>query len=74
MDIVGAALSGLQNAQVAFSRAATRIADPAQATGDLVSLSSGATDLIQARDQFSADIKVLKVADDIEKATISLLA
>jgi hypothetical protein len=75
MDISGAALSGLSNAQAAFQSAAARVADPAKSGAeDAVSLSTNAVALIQSKNQFASDIAVAKVADQLTKATIDLVA
>jgi hypothetical protein len=72
MDILGVALSGLDHAQTAFNNAAARVGDPA-ASGDAVDLSGSAIALLQAKNEFTANIDLVKVADDIARTTISLL-
>ncbi len=74
MDVSGIALSGLNQAQAAFQTAATRIGHPAQSNAeDAVSLSGNAVALLQAKNRFAADINVVKVADELTKATIKLI-
>ena len=74
MDISGAALSGLNQAQAAFQTAAARVADPAKSNAeDAVSLSSNAVALIQSKNQFASAVAVVKVADEVTKATIDLV-
>jgi hypothetical protein len=64
------AASGVIQAQAAFEGAAKRVAGT---TGDSVDLSTDAVGLIQAKDAFEGSIGVLKAADEVEKATLSLL-
>lgn len=72
MDVSGITLNGLERAQTAFESAAAKVGNPASSE-DSVSLSSGAVALIQAKDDFSANIAAAKVADEMTKATIDLI-
>ena len=72
MDVSAIALQGLEQAQSQFDAAARRIA--AQPADDAVSLSEEAVALMSSKNQFTANINVMKVADRIKKTTLSLLA
>jgi flagellar hook protein FlgE len=72
MDISAIALGGLQTAQSNFERAAARLATAD--VSDTVDLSTAAVDLITARNQFEANIKVMHTANETFKKTLDLLA
>jgi hypothetical protein len=78
MDIAAAALSGLQQAQATLNGVATRIAkatDPAgAATGDIVDLSAEAVAMMQARNTAAISVKMMHVADDVQRQVLNLLA
>ena len=80
MDVFGIAVQGLQQAQGQFDRAAQGIAQsglhtgPSQAPADSVSLSDEAVSLMTAKNQYESDLNVAHVADDMQKATLNLLA
>jgi flagellar basal body rod protein FlgF len=65
--------NGLQFAQASFNQAAARISSPDNPV-DTVSLSSNVVDLIQAKNQFEANIQVMHLADEMQKTTLSLIA
>jgi hypothetical protein len=74
MDIAGIALSGLHQAHAAFQGAARRIADPVPTGSEnAASLPGDTVTLIHTKNQFAADLKAIKVADELEKATIDLI-
>jgi flagellar basal body rod protein FlgG len=73
MNVSGAALNGLNQAQATFEDAARRISGAA-GQGDSVSLSADAVTLLQAKSDFEANINVLNVADEMEKSAINLIA
>jgi flagellar hook protein FlgE len=66
-------LGGLNQAQTSIDNTARRIAGAA-GQSDVVDLSTDAVALIQAKNDFGANIKVLKVADEMEESAISILA
>ena len=68
MDITSIALSGLNSSQASFERAAARLSTGA---GDLA---TDTVNLLQAKNDFAANISVVKAADEIAKHTIDLLA
>ncbi|HEY3825351.1 MAG TPA: flagellar basal body rod C-terminal domain-containing protein [Bryobacteraceae bacterium] len=73
MSVSGIALNGLNQAQATLENAAKRISGSA-GRGDSVDLSTDAVDLIQAKSDFEANIRVLKVADEMNKSAIDLVA
>ena len=73
MSISSAALSGLNQAQATFENAAKRIAG-GSVTGDSVDLTSAAVNLLQAKNDFEANLKSLSVADELDKSAIDLVA
>jgi hypothetical protein len=73
MSVSSIALGGLNQAQASLESTAQRISAPA-GQGDSVSLSTDAVSLLQAKNDFAANINVLKVADEIAKSTIDLVA
>jgi hypothetical protein len=75
MDISAIALQGVEGAQSQFDRAASRFSPAASpASGDLTDLSQPAVDLLSAKDNFEANLKLLKVGDEMERTAIDLLA
>jgi flagellar hook protein FlgE len=70
MDVSSVALNGLNQAVLKLNTAAQRISD---GPADTVELSQEAVDLIQAKNEFAANIKALKIADDLAKDTLKLL-
>jgi len=79
IDAMQAALSGMNAAETQLDTAATRIANypfavPPADSGDIVDLSTDMVNLLQARDNFAADVKTAQVADEIQQSTISMLA
>ena len=75
MQAISAALQGLHESSALLNRAASRFArssaGPAQ---DSLSLSDDAEAILQARDGYAANLATLKVADEMEKSTLSLIA
>jgi flagellar hook protein FlgE len=73
MDIAAtAALGGLQQAESRVNAIAGKIA-VSDNNNDSVDLSSQAVALIQAREDFSANIGTLKVVDEMQKSLFDLL-
>lgn len=72
------ALAGLERASAQFENAAARVTAPAATSGDggpdTVDLSTAAVALLNARDNFAANIQMLKIADDMQRTAIELLA
>jgi len=65
------ALDGLLHASAQFDQAASRIARAPVAPADSVDLSAAAVALLQSRNNFEANSKVMQVADEMEKTLIN---
>jgi flagellar hook protein FlgE len=79
MDLSAIALQGLGQAEVQLEAAATALASagtlsPDAASADAVDLSTEILALLSAKNEFSANLTTLKLADEIQKNTINLLA
>ena len=76
MDTMGIALSGMQQAQGAVEQVAGRLAKAAgpPPSGDRLDLSSEMVALIQARNEFQTNARVVKTGDDMQKTLLNLLA
>jgi flagellar hook protein FlgE len=74
VDISSIALSGLQNASQQFDRAAAGIIRSTTAEPDSADLSQAAVDFLAAREQFSAAIRLTRVADQMQKSTLDIVA
>jgi len=77
MQVTYTALGGLQQAEDMVDRSASRIARAPFSLGnpqDEVSLSDEAVSLLAAKTSYEANLGTIKVADDMEKSTLSLLA
>ena len=78
MELSTIALRGLDAALAGFDQAASRIvratapSDPASA--DAVNWSAAVVGLLTARQDFAANLKVLKVAGEMERHTLDILA
>jgi len=75
VDLPSIALSGMNRAQATVEAVATRVArgSVASAPADTVDLSRQAVDLLQARLDFAANAKALKVADQMTRSALDLL-
>jgi len=69
MNISSVALSGLNQSSAKIDSVARRVAAGPE---DTVDLSSEAVALIQAKSDFAANIKLLKVADDLNNLALKL--
>jgi hypothetical protein len=79
MDVSAIALQGLQQAGAQLEQAAATIASfgastPAGANLDVVDLSSAIIALSSAQTQSSLNISTLKVADQMQKSVIDMIA
>ena len=79
MDVSSIALQGLEQAQVQLDNSAKRLASigatsPSGAVVDDVSLSQEAVSMLSSKNEFAMNINVLKIADEMQKSTINLLA
>ena len=72
MEISSIALGGLEQASARFDKAASQLSNAASPqSGDSVDLSTAAVELLTARNQFSANLKTVRVADDMEQALLN---
>ncbi|MBI3474246.1 MAG: hypothetical protein HY010_00810 [Acidobacteria bacterium] len=79
MDLSAIALQGLQQADVQLEKAAARIASAATLSADgsnvdAVDLSAEIVALLSAKNQFSVELATLKVAAQVQKNSIDLIA
>jgi flagellar basal body rod protein FlgG len=74
MDVLGAALGGMREAQTRLEKTAERIAGASAPTPDTVDLSTEMVGLLAARDQFQANARVFQAADDMQKKLLNILA
>ncbi len=72
MDLMSIALGGMQQAQGSFERAAGRIAKAADPSPDALDLSSEMVALLQARNQFHSNARVIQIGDDMQKTLLNL--
>jgi hypothetical protein len=74
-----APLEGLGRAQQQFESSAARIANPSfgaasAPAADQIDLSAAAVAMLQARAAVEANLSVVRTADEMERATLDLLA
>jgi hypothetical protein len=79
MDLSSIALQGLHQADARLESAGSKIASfgassPGGANQDAVDLSAAVVALLSAKNQDSANLAVLKTADEIQKNSIDLMA
>lgn len=78
VDISAIALQGLEQAESQFALAASQLSSagiaPSAGAGDTVDLSEAAVALISAKDDYASNVATMKIADDMVRETISLLA
>jgi flagellar hook protein FlgE len=79
MDISAIALQGLQQANDQLNSAANEIASPGAisptgANSDTVDLSAAVVALLSAKSVYEANLGTVKVADEVQQATINLIA
>ncbi|HTQ55336.1 MAG TPA: flagellar basal body rod C-terminal domain-containing protein [Bryobacteraceae bacterium] len=74
MQIVSAALSGLQRAETLVNQSAAQLAQASLSASGQVSLSDSAVTLLAAKNGYQANLDSIKVADEMQKSTLSLLA
>jgi flagellar hook protein FlgE len=82
MVALNSPLDGLASAQTAFDQAASNIASPPPVTTsgdtsdsqDQVSLSDAAVAMLQAGNDYQANLKSLQVTNDMQKSLLNILA
>ncbi|MBS1856066.1 MAG: flagellar hook protein FlgE [Acidobacteria bacterium] len=73
MQVLSTAFSGLDAAQRKVESVARRIARPETNGGDTQELSSAMVALLDAKNQFAANTKVVRTADDMQKRLLDML-
>jgi hypothetical protein len=72
------ALEGLQTAESRFAKSAGKVGSPSGVSagppGDTAELSESAVEMLDARNQYSLNLALMKTADEMERRTIDLLA
>ena len=79
MDLPAIALQGLEQADAQLEKAASRIASaaalsPDGSNVDTVDLSAEMVALLSAKNQFSVEVATLKVAGEVQKNEVNLIA
>ena len=74
MNVLGAALGGMQNAQSKFEKAAERIAGASTQPTDSVDLSTDMVEMLAARNQYQSNARVIQTSDDMQKKLLNILA
>lgn len=77
MDVTSIGLAGALAAQSSFARSATNIAtasNGAAAPQDKVDLSTSAVNMLQAKNDFDANLATVKAGDDMTRTAIDMLA
>ncbi len=79
MDLSAIALQGLEQADAQLEKAASRIASaaalsPDGSNVDTVDLSAEMVALLSAKNQFSVEVATLKVAGEVQKNEVNLIA
>ena len=73
MDVARIALGGLQAAETLLEKSANRLATAKPAIGE-VDLTADIVGVLSAREQFQANARVMRAADEMQKNLIDLLA
>jgi flagellar hook protein FlgE len=66
-------LAGMQQAESQFNASATQIARAAEPQADSVNLSSAAVNMIQAKNDFAANVKVVRMLDEMTKPVLNMV-
>ncbi|MGD0773076.1 MAG: flagellar basal body rod C-terminal domain-containing protein [Candidatus Solibacter sp.] len=74
MDVMGAALGGMRDAQSRLEKTAERIAGASAPTPDTVDLSTEMAGMLAARDQFQVSARVFQTADEMQRKVLDILA
>jgi len=70
-------LQGLNRAQESFDQAASKVAqpiEPSQPQQDTVSLSDAMVSMLQAANDYQANLKSLEVGNQMQKSLLNILA
>jgi hypothetical protein len=77
MMIGSASVQGIHNAESLLNATAVKVANQNQSTGpgsDQVSLSEDAVALLQAKNDTAANVNAFRVASDLERTLLNILA
>jgi len=78
MEILAAALQGLNSAESQLDQAATRISQAGEAasgsSGNSVDLATEIVNLASAKTEYQANLKALQAGDELTKHTIDIMA
>jgi flagellar basal body rod protein FlgG len=74
MNVLGAALGGMQGAQTKFEKAAERIAGASTQPTDSVDLSTDMVEMLAARNQYQSNARIIQTSDDMQKKLLNILA
>ena len=74
MDVLGAALSGMRDAQTKLEKTAERLAGAPGPAPDSVDLSAETVGMLAARSQFQINARVFQTADEMQKTLLDILA
>jgi len=74
MNVLGAALGGMQNAEGRFEKAAERIAGASSQPQDSVDLSTDMVEMIAARNQYQSNARMIQAGDEMQKNVLNILA
>jgi flagellar hook protein FlgE len=74
MNVLGAALGGMQDAQSRFEKAAEKIAGAPIQPSDSVDLSTDMVEMLAARNQYLSNARVVQTGDDMQKKLLNILA
>ncbi len=66
-------LQGMDSASTSLDRAASRIAATGQPSGDSVDLSTEMVALIQARNDFGANVKAAQAMDEMSQSLLNIV-
>lgn len=72
MNVTSVAMNGLHQAEAGFQKAASQLSSAAD-SADSVSLSDAAVGMMESRNEYSANIQTLKVADRMDKEAIDII-
>lgn len=73
MQITSISLGGMEAAQHKVESVARRLAQPQSPSGDTLELSSDMVALLDAKNQFAANTKVVQTANDMQKKLLDML-
>jgi len=73
MTVISTALTGMERAEAKLERTAQRVARISFEEGDAVDLSAEAVALLEARNAYSANLKVAQAAEEMTRKLLDVL-